>query len=224
LLVGQPLYVDPPTRLLLSRRRKDQRIHKRHKRVCSSHRRRLLVVTRVVAGDCFSGRRSAKDMAAEQNGAQIRPPPGPFPSPRSYTSPQMQPSYAYPPPQGQPGDAFRHSPATSNASLPPVSLPPLRSIDGQQPPPPPQLMPQAGHQQLQQGMPPMHGYYTHPSHGMPHPGRAMPPYARYAPIPHGTAMPGGRGKKEIKRRTKTGCLTCRKRRIKVSSSNILYSG
>lgn len=27
---------------------------------------------------------------------------------------------------------------------------------------------------------------------------------------------GGRHKKEIKRRTKTGCLTCRKRRIKVS--------
>lgn len=29
-------------------------------------------------------------------------------------------------------------------------------------------------------------------------------------------MSGGRHKKEIKRRTKTGCLTCRKRRIKVS--------
>lgn len=29
-------------------------------------------------------------------------------------------------------------------------------------------------------------------------------------------MPGGRHKKEIKRRTKTGCFTCRKRRIKVS--------
>lgn len=31
-------------------------------------------------------------------------------------------------------------------------------------------------------------------------------------------MSGGRHKKEIKRRTKTGCLTCRKRRIKVSES------
>lgn len=30
-------------------------------------------------------------------------------------------------------------------------------------------------------------------------------------------MSGGRHKKEIKRRTKTGCLTCRKRRIKVSA-------
>jgi hypothetical protein len=28
-------------------------------------------------------------------------------------------------------------------------------------------------------------------------------------------LPGGRHKKEVKRRTKTGCLTCRKRRIKV---------
>ena len=32
------------------------------------------------------------------------------------------------------------------------------------------------------------------------------------------AMSGARGKKEIKRRTKTGCLTCRKRRIKVCHS------
>ena len=31
-------------------------------------------------------------------------------------------------------------------------------------------------------------------------------------------MSGGRHKKEIKRRTKTGCLTCRKRRIKVRCS------
>ena len=31
-------------------------------------------------------------------------------------------------------------------------------------------------------------------------------------------LSGGRHKKEIKRRTKTGCLTCRKRRIKVSAA------
>lgn len=31
-------------------------------------------------------------------------------------------------------------------------------------------------------------------------------------------MSGGRSKKEVKRRTKTGCLTCRKRRIKVSGN------
>ncbi|KAI4252769.1 MAG: hypothetical protein LQ352_004076 [Teloschistes flavicans] len=34
------------------------------------------------------------------------------------------------------------------------------------------------------------------------------------PPPDGRMMSGGRHKKEIKRRTKTGCLTCRKRRIK----------
>jgi hypothetical protein len=32
-------------------------------------------------------------------------------------------------------------------------------------------------------------------------------------------LSGGRHKKEIKRRTKTGCLTCRKRRIKVSAES-----
>lgn len=36
-------------------------------------------------------------------------------------------------------------------------------------------------------------------------------------------MSGGRHKKEIKRRTKTGCLTCRKRRIKVCGKGSLYS-
>lgn len=35
------------------------------------------------------------------------------------------------------------------------------------------------------------------------------------PPSDGRVMSGGRHKKEIKRRTKTGCLTCRKRRIKV---------
>lgn len=38
------------------------------------------------------------------------------------------------------------------------------------------------------------------------------------PLPQ---MSGGRHKKEIKRRTKTGCLTCRKRRIKVSAQVML---
>jgi hypothetical protein len=31
----------------------------------------------------------------------------------------------------------------------------------------------------------------------------------------GPLSSGGRSKKDVKRRTKTGCLTCRKRRIKV---------
>jgi hypothetical protein len=36
-----------------------------------------------------------------------------------------------------------------------------------------------------------------------------------SPATDNRMMSGGRHKKEIKRRTKTGCLTCRKRRIKV---------
>lgn len=150
---------------------------------------------------------------AEQNGAQSRPPPPPgqYPSPRSYPSPEMQPTYAYPPPQGQPGEPYRHSPTASNTTLPPVNLPPLRSIDGH--PQPPQLLAQQPGSQMSQQIPPMPGYYQPPP-GMAHPGMS---YARY-PIPQGGGpMTGGRHKKEIKRRTKTGCLTCRKRRIKVSS-------
>lgn len=45
---------------------------------------------------------------------------------------------------------------------------------------------------------------------------------RYPIPPQGMAMGHGRGakNKEVKRRTKTGCLTCRKRRIKVSRDAI----
>lgn len=43
-----------------------------------------------------------------------------------------------------------------------------------------------------------------------------------APLETGPmAMAGARHKKDIKRRTKTGCLTCRKRRIKVSAAHHL---
>ncbi|KIW06645.1 uncharacterized protein PV09_02355 [Verruconis gallopava] len=153
-------------------------------------------------------------MATEHSASHIRARSGPYPSPQPYPSPHMQPSYAYPSPHGNPAEPFRHSPASSNAALPSVSLPPLRSIDGQHlPPPPHQLLPHTAGPHMGRGMPPMAHYYGHPPPGMPHPGHAMQ-YARYAPIPQGTAIPGSRGKKEIKRRTKTGCLTCRKRRIK----------
>ena len=166
-------------------------------------------------------------MAVEQE--ETYPPrlaPGPYPLSQLLRSrsPKMQPSYAYPPPQGQPPpDHFRHSPSASasNATLPPVSLPPLRSIDGQQSagggphPPPPQLLPQGAGQQGGQTIPSIHGYYAHGPPGMQHPGAVWPNNPRYAAIPQGQSMAAGRGKKEIKRRTKTGCLTCRKRRIKV---------
>jgi hypothetical protein len=140
-----------------------------------------------------------------------------YPSPHnSYPSPQM-PAYSYPPPQGQSGaEPYRSPQQNTNNSL---SLPPLR------------LEPQPGQQQPGQAPmgsplpPPQHGmpqYFAHP--GQPQHGQAMnmgsqhlgmryqlPPQAGEQRI-----LSGGRHKKEIKRRTKTGCLTCRKRRIKVS--------
>ena len=129
----------------------------------------------------------------------------------SYTAPSMAAQFNYPPPEGQ-GQA--NSPSGSNMAHPDISLPPIRSIDG---------MSQPQHQQSQQGgqaspmgsaMPPNMGQY----YGQ---GQYPPPTSdpnapvRYPIPPDGRQMSGGRHKKEIKRRTKTGCLTCRKRRIKV---------
>jgi hypothetical protein len=146
-----------------------------------------------------------------------------YPSPHSYPSPSMQPTYAYAPPQGNEG--YRGSPQGSNMALPSLNLPPIRGLqDGQQAQP----------QQTQQPMgsplpPPQHGmpqYYGHPGHaqhGQPmNMGNMGPQFnaMRYQLPPQQgdqRVLSGGRHKKEIKRRTKTGCLTCRKRRIKVSA-------
>jgi hypothetical protein len=150
-----------------------------------------------------------------------------YPSPHSYPSPSMQPTYTYPPPQGQQGnEPYRGSPQNANMSLPPLNLPPIRLQDGQQPPSQPQ--------QNQQPMgsplpPPQHGmpqYYGHPAHAQPgqpmnmgNMGPSQFNAMRYQLPPQADqrVLSGGRHKKEIKRRTKTGCLTCRKRRIKVSA-------
>ena len=128
-----------------------------------------------------------------------------------YSAPTMAAQFTYPPPEGQ-GQA--NSPSGSNMAHPNISLPPIRSIDG---------ISQPQHQQSQQGgpappmgsaMPPNIGHY----YGQ---GQYPPPTSdpnapvRYPIPPDGRQMSGGRHKKEIKRRTKTGCLTCRRRRIKV---------
>ncbi len=130
-----------------------------------------------------------------------------------YTSGQFPPpamagQYSYPPPDGQ-----GNSPPGSTMALPPLSLPPIRSIDGiaqpQQPrgqhgPPAPMGSP----------MPPAMGQYYPQS--QPFPPTSDPNAPQRWPLPPDVrVMSGGRHKKEIKRRTKTGCLTCRKRRIKV---------
>lgn len=66
-------------------------------------------------------------------------------------------------------------------------------------------------------------YYHNQGQTLPHPSHQYPNVTsdptgqnlRYAlPVTDSRQMSGGRHKKEIKRRTKTGCLTCRKRRIK----------
>lgn len=136
----------------------------------------------------------------------------------SYSAPSMAAQFNYPPPEGQ-GQA--KSPSGSNIAHPSISLPPIRSIDGisqpqhqpsqqgGQPPPPP----------MGSAMPPNMGQY----YGQ---GQYPPPTSdpnapvRYPIPPDGRQMSGGRHKKEIKRRTKTGCLTCRKRRIKVSKQHL----
>ncbi|KAF2869955.1 hypothetical protein BDV95DRAFT_608757 [Massariosphaeria phaeospora] len=145
-----------------------------------------------------------------------------YPSPHSYPSPtSMNPSYAYPPPPGN--EPFRGSPQGGpNMSLPPLNLPPIRLQDGQgqhglsQPPsahPPQHAMPQ------------MPQYYPvpHASPGQPmNMGSAQHLALRYQlpPAPgEQRVLSGGRHKKEIKRRTKTGCLTCRKRRIKCDEAH-----
>lgn len=148
-----------------------------------------------------------------------------YPSPGSYPSPSMS-SYSYPA-NHRPG-SLTDSPTYASAALPApsaFSLPPIRLA------PPPTSSPVPQHNQLGSPLPApapslhnmqnfyqqmgamqqQHGHITSsPSH--------QP--LRY-PLPSVTQperiMSGGRHKKEIKRRTKTGCLTCRKRRIKVRS-------
>ncbi|KAF2120826.1 hypothetical protein BDV96DRAFT_609910 [Lophiotrema nucula] len=163
---------------------------------------------------------------ADHANQQSRQPSNSYPSPHSYPSPSMQPTYTYPPPQGQGNpEPYRGSPQGSNMNLPPLNLPPIRVQDGQPQPPPPQ---QAG-QPMGSPIPPQHGmpqYYPHPAHaqpGQPMNMNAGPHLAMRYQIPptpnEQRLMSGGRHKKEIKRRTKTGCLTCRKRRIKCDEAH-----
>ncbi|KAF1953292.1 hypothetical protein CC80DRAFT_420045 [Byssothecium circinans] len=141
-----------------------------------------------------------------------------YPSPlNSYPSPQQMPTYTYPPPQGQSGaEPYRSPPQGSSMSL---NLPPIR-LDGQQAP----SQQQPGQAPMGSPLPPpqQHGmpqYYGHSGHPPPGQGMNMGPQQmmRYQLPPQQSEqriLSGGRHKKEIKRRTKTGCLTCRKRRIK----------
>lgn len=161
---------------------------------------------------------------ADPNNQQSRQPQASYPSPHSYPSPSMNPTYTYPPPGQSSNEPYRGSPQGANMSLPPLNLPPIRVQDGQGQPPP---QPPPGQQHMGSPLPPpQHGlpqYYAHPGHPPPgqpmNMGSAQHLAMRYQlpPAPGDQRiLSGGRHKKEIKRRTKTGCLTCRKRRIKVS--------
>ncbi|ORY62384.1 uncharacterized protein BCR38DRAFT_238859 [Pseudomassariella vexata] len=108
---------------------------------------------------------------------------------QTYAAPGMNAQYGYPNPAGQSADAYRGSPTAGSN---PMSLP----------------------------------SYGQPVPGVPLPGNpyGLPPDAmgpRYAlpPSDPRAVLAGGRHKKEIKRRTKTGCLTCRKRRIKCDETH-----
>ncbi|KAJ0387014.1 hypothetical protein COL922a_003165 [Colletotrichum nupharicola] len=150
--------------------------------------------------------------------ANNQPPghPRSYPSPNNFPSPMPQGQYAYHQPTQPPPDPYRASPGA-----PVPSLPSMKSLDHHYPSAAPQ------HQPMPMQMP------VAPNAGMPYylpPGVQNPYLAqdmnsmRYALPPghhHDPRLMRGPGgpKKEIKRRTKTGCLTCRKRRIKCDEAH-----
>ena len=156
----------------------------------------------------FSNTLSIMSQTSENNQSSSYYPPAQFPSL------SMAGQYSYPPPEGQ-----GTSPSGANMTLPPaLSLPPIHTIDGRPQPQQQQQGQGQGQQgaqtQIPPGMPPAMGQYY--GQGQPFPPTSDPSQPMRYPIPpDGRVMSGGRHKKEIKRRTKTGCLTCRKRRIKV---------
>ncbi|KAJ4184178.1 hypothetical protein NW755_009184 [Fusarium falciforme] len=120
----------------------------------------------------------------------------------------------------QPVDAYRPNPMPVGSNV--MSLPSMRTIDPVPQQPGPSVTNPQG-MQMSMPMAPVSGglpFYGH--HGMPMAaGYGIPsdPMSRYA-LPHDPRLLGHRGpKKEIKRRTKTGCLTCRKRRIKCDETH-----
>jgi hypothetical protein len=145
----------------------------------------------------------------------------------SYSSPELQmhhsPSYAQP--HGQHAEPYRPPHMGPSISHGPVSLPPLRSpIEA----PLPHHMAPPHHTPIYMNgpLPPTTTYYSAPpmvSHipamhsGIPGNPMGVMRYPLPIMTPSGGMMSVVRHKKEIKRRTKTGCMTCRKRRIKVRS-------
>jgi len=169
--------------------------------------------------------------------------PGPFESSGAFHS---YPMSSFPHPPGRPvqhEELFRHSP-THAASAPPrpINLPPLSSIDPRQQRPSHSPSPADAQDESQQpGLPgriPPYGallpnisqyYGSQLNTNGQYIGGPSPPVAGASP---GSRFPiastpdpnsiisSGRHKKEVKKRTKTGCMTCRKRRIKVGNPKL----
>ena len=130
-------------------------------------------------------------------------------SPNQFPPSTMTSQFNYPPPEGQ-----NTTTPNPNMPLPPLNLPPIRSMDNMPQSQAQQQSDQQGQQGAQGPMQPGMGQYY--GQNQPYPPPSDPNAAQRWPLPpEGRIMSGGRHKKEIKRRTKTGCLTCRKRRIKV---------
>lgn len=110
------------------------------------------------------------------------------------------------------GSFYRHSASNSHSNLPGISLPPLRTLE----PNHAFATASAGHNM--HNMPQLHGLYSNSMYP-PQVGLMSSVNGQFSgfnlPGADQRLFTGSRQKKEIKRRTKTGCLTCRKRRIKV---------
>jgi hypothetical protein len=167
------------------------------------------------ADGAMSGHHHYHDGSGGHQHGQPNPyatPPGPAYSASPAVSLSSNPYTSYSPTtvSTQPGDPYRPNAVIGS----PISLPSMRTID-------------ASSQQVATS------HLSHQSMGlnlnvaptpvpssMPfYPHQPMPQAGPYYALPHDPRLLGSRGpKKEIKRRTKTGCLTCRKRRIKVRRS------
>ena len=154
-------------------------------------------------------------MSQQSDTAQSYQQPNSYPS---FSAPSMAAQYNYPPPEGQGQAKSPSAPSGSNMAHPDISLPPIRSIDGISQPQHPQS--QQGQAPPMSAMPPNMSQYYGGQGQYPQPTSDPSAPVRYPIPPDGRQMSGGRHKKEIKRRTKTGCLTCRKRRIKVCKQHM----
>ncbi|KAK1780180.1 hypothetical protein QBC45DRAFT_324317 [Copromyces sp. CBS 386.78] len=153
-------------------------------------------------------------------------PPGP-PTPRQTPTMNYPAPSPYPPAGMPPGAQYAYG-AQAVAHVDPyrtnqTALPSMRSFDHaqqQQQQHPQHQMPLPNHMTVSMA-PNQMSYYApmHPAYQM-HPSQGVVHYALTGLTPDPRiALSGGRHKKEIKRRTKTGCLTCRKRRIKCDEAH-----